>query len=83
MKTFQEFLDEGKKKIEKLSTEIQKNIKKDIKRQKKENPNKPPVADYGNPKLGSDEHMAAIHPMMARDSAWRKKMRKKMGSEEH
>lgn len=83
MKTFQEFLEEGKKKkIEKLAKKIGKEIEQDIARQTQENPDSLPVADYGNPKMGSNKHMAAIQAMMDRDSAWRKEMKKKQKQEQ-
>ena len=82
MKTFQEFLEEGKnKRIKILTKQIEKSVSKDVKKQEKENPGQPTVANYGNPKLGSDEHMAAIRAMMNRDSAWRKQMKKRQSEE--
>lgn len=76
MITFQEFLEEGKrKKIEKMAKQIGKTVAKDIERQKKENPERSPVADYGNPAPGSVETDAAIKAMMDRDKDWRKRMK--------
>lgn len=78
MITFQDFLEEGKKKeIKKMAEKIGKSVAKDIKRQKKENPGQAPVADYGNPAPGSPETDAAIMAMMKRDKEWRDKMKKK------
>lgn len=84
MKTFQEFLEEGRKKrIAKLADKIGKSVKKDMERQRQQNPERSPVADYGNPELGSDEHMAAIQAMMDRDSKWRKKMKQQQKATEN
>lgn len=76
MKSFQEFLEEGRKKqIKNLAKKIKKRVKKDIKGQLKSNPGKPVVADYGNAPVGSKESEAAIMAMMQRDAEWRKRMR--------
>lgn len=79
MKSFQEFLEEGrKKKIEKLAKQIEKTVSKDVKTQRKENPNATPVADYGNSKPHSKEAEAAMMAMMRRDKAARKRMKKNL-----
>lgn len=78
MKTFQEFLEEGKKKeFEKGVEKIRARVGKSLKQQRKENPDKPTVADYGNPSLGSDEHMQAIEAMERDRKEGLKKMKKK------
>lgn len=80
MKTFQEFLEEGKKKkIKKMAEKIGKSVAKDIKRQEKENPGQTHVADYGNPAPGSPETDAAIMAMMQRSREGLKKMKKENG----
>lgn len=80
MKTFQEFLEEGKKKeIKKMAEKIGKSVAKDVKRQRKENPGQSPVADYGNPAPGSPETDAAIMAMMQRAKEGLKKMKKENG----
>lgn len=77
MKTFQEFIAESKaKKIKELSKEIERRVNKDIKKQKKKNPDQPVVADYGNPPVGSKESEAAIMAMMRMSSQQREKMKK-------
>lgn len=77
MKTFQEFLNEGKKKkFEKGVEKIRKGVEKSLNQQRKENPEKPLVADYGNPPLGSDAHMQAIEAMERDRIKGLKKMKK-------
>ena len=81
MKTFQEFLDEGRKKeIEKLAKKIGRKVEKSVRAQQKAGG--PVVADYGNAHVGSKESEAAIMAMMKRDSDWRKSMRKRMEQNE-
>lgn len=77
MKSFQEFLEEGRKQeIKSLSKKIVKDKTKEIKKQQKKSPNSPVVIDFGNPEKGSVEHHAALQAMMNMDSAWRKKNEK-------
>ncbi len=78
MKTFQEFLEEEKKKkkIEKLSKEIGKKVKKDVARQKSENPEKPTVANYGSSSKNPDEIQAGINAMMAHNKEYIAKLKK-------
>lgn len=79
MKSFQEFLEEGRKeRVEKLAKKIAKKVDKDVKQQRKANPNAPLVADYGHSKPESVEADAAMKAMMDRDKAWRKKMKKNL-----
>lgn len=77
MKTFQEFLNEGKKKeFERGVEKIRKGVKQSLKQQRIKNPEKPLVADYGNPPLGSDAHMQAIEAMERDRMKGLKKMKK-------
>lgn len=78
MKTFQQFLEEGK--VKKRSQEILKDVKKDRKSQIKQNPNKPVVVTFGNPnsKPGSREREAAIRAMMDYDREGRREMRRNL-----
>lgn len=77
MRTFQEFLEilEEGKKVEKLAKQIQGVVKKDVKRQEKENPGSPAIMNYdlNKSKPGSKEREAEVMAMM-NDM---KKMRKK------
>ena len=84
MKSFQEFLEEGRrKKIEKLAKEIEKTVSKNVKTQRKKNPNATPVADYGHSKPNSEEAEAAMMAMMARDKDARKRMKKENPDNDH
>jgi hypothetical protein len=76
MKTFSEFLEEGKKKkeFEKLTRKIERSVSKSVKNQRKEG--EIPIADYGDAPAGSPERKAAIEAMMNRDSKGRKEMKR-------
>lgn len=69
MRTFQEFLEiiEEGKKVEKLAKEISKTVKKDVKRQERENPEKPAVRNYDlhQSEPGSKERRSEVMAMMA------------------
>lgn len=69
MKTFKEFLAflEEKRKVEKLAKEIRKTVKKDVKRQERENPETPAVRNYDlhQSEPGSKERKAEVMAMMA------------------
>lgn len=76
MKTFKEFLEESK--IKKLAKEIEKRVAKDLKKQRKKNPDQPTIANYGDYPVGSKEREAAIMAMMNADKLGRKNMKKKL-----
>jgi hypothetical protein len=79
MKSFQEFLEEGRKaKIKRLSKEIEKSVRGDMERQSEENPGKPVIANFGNHPPGSKESEAAIMAMMRMDKRGRKEMKKRL-----
>lgn len=73
MKTFQEFIEEG---IKKRSKVILKDIKKSIQKQQKQNPEQPPVADYGHSAPNSPEREAAIRAMEMLKSEFLKNLKK-------
>jgi hypothetical protein len=83
MKTFQEFIEEGKnknreEKIKNRAKEIKKEIKKSRKEQLKQNPDKPVVLDYGESKPNSPERLASIQAMMDYDKQGRQNMKKNL-----
>ena len=84
MKTFQQFLEESKEKklIKKLSKKIEKRVAKDVKRQQRENPDRPARMNYGDSEPGSIERRAAVMAMMKTDSDWRKKMKERQKQQE-
>lgn len=98
MKTFKQFLDESKKHtddsqilkfkkktakvIKSRAEEIAKRVNKDVKRQKKENPNQPAIANFNQrdektgkeiySAPGSPERQAEIDAMLALTKKWKK-----------
>ena len=78
MKSFQQFLNEGKKK---RYNQALKNELKSSKEQIKSGSN---IIEYGNDsEPNSPERLAAIHAMMKRDSDWRKMMRQRMQAQQN
>lgn len=99
MKTFKEFLEEGQKKdgtvtfgkkktkeIQAGAQEIAKRVSKDLKRQRKENPDKSPTANYNaiDPKTGKDvyskpgsaQRQKEIEAMLIHTREWKKALKK-------
>lgn len=86
MKTFQEFLEEGKKnkskkELKKKVKKIIKRVAKDIERQKEENPGQPTVAVFGDPNSKGPATPAEIGALIKWDSAGREQMKKRQSEE--
>jgi len=71
MKTFQEFLEEGKKK------EVQKIIKRVTKEVEKQDPHQAPVLNFGKPKPGKTASPAEIEAMMQMNSNYVKELKRR------
>ena len=78
MKTFQEFLEEEKKKkkIEKLTKKIKKKVEKSVEQQKTENPDKATISNYGSSSGDPDKIQAGINAMMAHNKEYVARLKK-------